>query len=251
MLRFFTLWGFLLALLVGGTEAHARGSAKAAREAYREGQEIGNRGDLAGAIGKFEEAVRLDPKMELAYLRLGLAYRMTDRWPESLAAYQGAIANARQYKYDAYDGLAQLYRSMGHLRMAAESHGRALEEARKRKRPFPEGHFELALTYIELRELDDAIRELREALKLRPDYLRASVRLANTLVANDELDEAQTMFEAMLKKNPKDRMALYGLGLIEKRRDNREQSREFFDRACKLGHRASCRETEVRFRTLH
>ncbi len=250
MSRVVTVLTVIAALMLLAPETEARGR-KAAAEAYREGQELGNQGDLDGAIAKFQEAVQLNPRYDLAYLRLGLAYQLADRWPESLAAYRAALEHTRRHKDEAYEGLGGLYRRMGHLRMSAEAFKSAIAEARKIRREYPEGHYELALTYIEMREFDDAISELREALRINPKYLRARVRLANTLVVNDELDEAQELFEEMIERNPNDRAALYGRGLIEKRRDNRDEAREIFKRACDLGHRASCREAETRYRALH
>ena len=46
----------------------------------------------------------------------------------------------------------------------------------------------------------DAGARLREALKIRPDYLAARVRLADALFGAGEIDESRTMFAALARE---------------------------------------------------
>ena len=251
--------GFALTLVLLQAPASARptkAEKEEARELYRRGVEAGNAGNLDGAIEAFQQATVKDPELALAYLKLGLAYHKADRWPEALAAYDSALGMAKKRKPEAYDYAGRLLRDMGLFEMALESHQNALESARKLRRDYPRAHYEMALDFTEMELRTDALRELRAALEADAEKIgesvhkKARVRLANLLVETDQLDEAETIYRAILEAEPENDTALFNLGILEKKRGNREAARELFQKACELGNRKACEAARTRYRRL-
>jgi tetratricopeptide (TPR) repeat protein len=60
----------------------------------------------------------------------------------------------------------------------------------------------------------EAAAQLREALKIQPDYLPARVRLADALLSAGELDESRTIFAALAREPAAEPLGLFGLGQI-------------------------------------
>jgi tetratricopeptide (TPR) repeat protein len=60
----------------------------------------------------------------------------------------------------------------------------------------------------------DAVAHLREALKIRPDYVAARVRLADALLSAGQLGESGTIFAALAREPQAEPLGLFGLGRI-------------------------------------
>ena len=60
----------------------------------------------------------------------------------------------------------------------------------------------------------DAAAHLRDALKIRPDYLPARVKLAEALLAAGQNEESRTLFTSLLREPPAEPAAWFGLGRI-------------------------------------
>jgi arylsulfatase A-like enzyme/Tfp pilus assembly protein PilF len=76
------------------------------------------------------------------------------------------------------------------------------------------GHFDLALTYFELRRLEDATRELQAALAIMPYYTRAEELLGTIRLQQGEYRQARLNFEHILTVDPDDFTAHYNLGVL-------------------------------------
>ena len=244
--------GLVLALALTAAPAQAGKAEKEAIELYKKGVQLGNERKLDEAIAAFQEAIKKAPKFDLAYLKLGLAYEMSDRWPEALACYDEAVKVAnKKRKPDAHFYLGRLYRKMGLFELAVESQKEALKAAKKIKREgFAKPHYEMALCFIEMKLLSDAVRELRAVLEVDAEDMRTRLRLANTLVVMEQYDEAETEYDAILAKETEHVDAIFGMGLVEKKRGNKKAAKEHFKRACALGNRKACEEARTRYRVL-
>lgn len=80
----------------------------------------------------------------------------------------------------------------------------------------------------------DAVGTLREALRLKPDYLPARLKLGESLFVAGELDESNETYSAIIKKWPEAAEAYYGLGRIAAARGDLTAARESFRKACDL-----------------
>jgi len=77
-----------------------------------------------------------------------------------------------------------------------------------------EWHYLDACVLDRLVRPQDAAAQLREALKIRPDYLPARVRLADALFSAGDLDESRTIFAALAAEPAAEPLGLFGLGRI-------------------------------------
>jgi len=83
----------------------------------------------------------------------------------------------------------------------------------------------------------EAITALKEAVRLKPDYLPAQLKLAESLSAVGESGESQRHYEAVLKIAPGSAFAHFGLGRIKASRRDLAAAVEHFRRACELSPR--------------
>jgi tetratricopeptide (TPR) repeat protein len=60
----------------------------------------------------------------------------------------------------------------------------------------------------------DAVAHLRDALKIRPEYVAARVRLADALLSAGQLGESRTLFAALAREPQAEPLGLFGLGRI-------------------------------------
>lgn len=68
------------------------------------------------------------------------------------------------------------------------------------------------ITQMQLKDNSGSVRSLREAVRLSPEYAPGRIYLAQGLVAADSIMAAQVEYKAVLDKDPKNAMALRGLG---------------------------------------
>jgi protein O-GlcNAc transferase len=80
----------------------------------------------------------------------------------------------------------------------------------------------------------DAVTQLRDALKIRPEYLAARVRLADALLSAGELNESRTMFAALAREPDAEPLGLFGLGRILAAEGKHEEAVQAIQRALKL-----------------
>jgi Flp pilus assembly protein TadD len=140
------------------------------------GRALVARGDAAGALSRFEEAVRLDPTMPDAQTNLGTALMNV-----------GDLARARQHYEEAVRllpdwpvALANLGRL--HLRMGEIAEGIARYEQAVAIDPgFATAHYNLANVLRETGRVDEAVRRYRDALAADPLYEDALFNLVATL----------------------------------------------------------------------
>lgn len=83
------------------------------------------------------------------------------------------------------------------------------------------------------RPQDAAIR-LREALKIRPDYLPARVRLGDALLSAGQLSESRAVFSELLHEPQAEPLALFGLGRILAAEGKHDEAVRMIERALKL-----------------
>lgn len=88
-----------------------------ARAALRDGAAWLNEGNFEKARGRFEEAVKLDPRLPEAYNGVGVTWRMRGDFPPALAWYKKALAIDPDFG-DAYYNMACVYALSGQPELA-------------------------------------------------------------------------------------------------------------------------------------
>src|SRR6185503_14364238 len=96
-------------------------------------------------------------------------------------------------------------------------HARAVSEFEEVVKRMPQSaitHFNLALSYYEMGQLDAAIPHLQAALALEPYYTRAEELLGTIWSQKKDYARARTSFEHLLKIAPGNYAAQLNLGVI-------------------------------------
>ncbi len=92
----------------------------------------------------------------------------------------------------------------------------------------------LGVLQIHQGKYDRAIVTLREALRLKPDYIPARLKLGESLLATGQLEESSKTFTAILKDAPDSPEAWYGQGRVEAARNKSTAAIDALNRACDL-----------------
>jgi tetratricopeptide (TPR) repeat protein len=80
----------------------------------------------------------------------------------------------------------------------------------------------------------DAVRTLRVALSLQPDYLPARLKLAESLFASGDAGASDALYSAIVREHPDAAEAYFGLGRISLSRGRTADARSEFRKACEL-----------------
>ncbi len=80
----------------------------------------------------------------------------------------------------------------------------------------------------------DAAAKLRQALKIRPEYIAARVRLADALLSAGQLSESQTIFAALARDPEAEPLGLFGLGRILAAEGKHQEAVQTIQRALTL-----------------
>jgi tetratricopeptide (TPR) repeat protein len=81
---------------------------------------------------------------------------------------------------------------------------------------------------------NDAVRTLRMALRLRPDYLPARLKLAESLLDSGDLTDSGALYSTIVHKYPEAAEAYFGLGRISVSRGQTADASRDFHQACEL-----------------
>lgn len=133
------------------------------------------------ALEAFQEAIKLDPDLAEAYFRLGLTYDALGQQQEAETAYRKAVETYKKYF------------------STAENQKDA------------EAHYNLAQTYAGLHLYTEAVREYRQATKLKEDDADIYYDLGTALSKLAQYDEAAAAFEKSLELDPENYRAEDGL----------------------------------------
>jgi tetratricopeptide (TPR) repeat protein len=186
-------------VVIGATAAATSGGvtsvAKAdpATTAYNEGAQLANAGDTKGAIGKMEEAVKLNADLTAAWIALASLYTRTEEWAKVIDAGTKALA------VDADDAdlnalVAQAYRKTGNAAKAAEYSKNAPKDAK--------AIFNEAAKYINAGNADKAEPLLKEAIEADPKFANAYYELGMIYAGQSKNAEAKKNLSKYLELEP-------------------------------------------------
>src|SRR5438132_8668554 len=233
LLMFAIALSIILAVGAGGHTA-ARDPGDKAAKLNEQGWKLWQERKLDDAADKFEEAVKLDPKFANAWNGLGWARFNNGDWDKAEEAFN-KVLEIQPTHPAALNGLGQLYYARNELDKAETYLKKAAPNA-------PAAWWGLAKLYLLQGKWDDAqkyaekvvaagdksAQPLVDAAKAKnlPDDLRKQIAPADkapTPVAGaaaegwkawnkGRYEQAKALFEQALKANPKDTVALNGMG---------------------------------------
>ena len=162
------------------------------------GTQLARQGDLAQAILRFQEALRLNPASAVAHMELGTIYGRNNDLLKAVDHLQSAVRVDGDRLPDAHLNLGVALRRMGRPDEAIRSLQRALEiDAR-----LAPAHVHLALIRASQGELNEAARHFRAAIQLEPADVQNRVNLAIALLKLQQPEEALRELEQTLEIQP-------------------------------------------------
>lgn len=157
------------------------------------------RGDQAGALRHYDEALRLDPENATALNNRGNLKLTMNDLTGAIADYDAIIGSSPESR-----SLALLNRGMAFMKKG--DHLRALGDF---NRIVDEGgvienqvYFHRALTYVYLGDYDAAERDFLVVLNKEPSHQDAMFNLASALMNMDRIGEAASWYTTLLSYNP-------------------------------------------------
>src|SRR6266704_358639 len=185
-------------------ESDAEQSKRAARSLVDKGKELSDpdHNQDEQAVQAFQEAIRLQPDLAEAHLRLGMAYAALDKKAEAEKSYKKAIElykkviQADAKDADAFFNLGQAHSFLHQDEEAARSYRQAT-----RLRPDDEEAFyQLGRAETKLAHYPEATAAFQKALDLDPDDSRAVEALDHAREGVNRIKEGKKHAEDMLKK---------------------------------------------------
>lgn len=175
-----------------------------ALKAFTQGSELRNEGKQAESVQFYKRAIGLDPNFGLAYARLAVTY--SNLFQTEMAALYS------QKAYDLRDRVSErerYYISEKYVSYVTGDHDEAIRILQAWEQSYPNDyvpHNNLAVNYSMGGQLEDALKEAREAVRLSPNSGSAMINYVGSFIQLNRFDEAQQTLEELLGKNP-DRLA--------------------------------------------
>ncbi|MBR9682254.1 MAG: tetratricopeptide repeat protein [Candidatus Aenigmarchaeota archaeon] len=146
------------------------------------------------AISYYKRAISIDPDYSDAMNNLGVVYLDINNWEEAINYFNSALSNPM------YSTPEKAYTSMGYAYYKKGDYSKAesvLKESLIRNPVFPLAMYTLGLVYIKLEKYDYAIKELKKAIGIVPDYYEAHLELGKTYILIGKKGKASKHFEVV------------------------------------------------------
>lgn len=173
-----------------------------------------DRGSLEAARDAFKRALDINPSYTEAALNLAVTYNDLGDYELAQQVYRGAIhrdARGRQEVDPFAKGkIANLHAEVADAYLEVDMPNEAILELRNAIRlcpQFADLRVKLAEIYREMDDLTSARHELEEAIHARPEYGPARIALGVLLLVSGKRDEAVTVWQEALRRDPHDKVA--------------------------------------------
>lgn len=94
--------------------------------------------------------------------------------------------------------------------------------------------YDLGYVLFEQGQYTQAVEALREALKLRPDYVPGQLKLAESMLSAGQLAGAGKLYQQIVRQHSNNARAYYGLGRVQASQGNNLAAVQSLSKACEL-----------------
>lgn len=198
------------------------------------GRELEARTLYGPAIAAYQRAIEEDPANAAeAHYRIGMLSNKLGNTEGAAREFRAAL-QADPYHTGARQALAAFHLTRGVAARRQRRLDDALRELQQAVRVDPgssTAHLELGHTYEEAGRLAEAVQEYDAAVRADPKNLAAQLRLAQGYNAQRHYALAVPVFQAILTENPDQAEAYAGLGVAYFHQGQHEEARKAFDMA--------------------
>ena len=187
--------------------------------------------NLAQATKELKQSIEFAPEAVQPHALLALVYAAQDKSDLAAAEYILALENATKFEpenIDIYKGLGAIYLQQKKLKQAEGIFKLILNLAPAD----PEAHFYLGSVYYDLADYPSVEKELKSAIKLKPDYHEALNFLGYFYLEQDKnIDQAGLMIEQALVFEPENGAYLDSLGWFYYKKGKFKEALSHLERA--------------------
>ena len=177
-------------------------SKREARALVDLGKELYKNDQDEQAVKAFEEAIRLQPDLAEAHLRLGMAYAALERKPEADDSYRKSIELYKKL-IQSNPKDAESFFNLGEAHSFLHQDEEAARNYRQATRLRPddeEAFYQLGMSETRLAHYPEATAAFKKALELDPDDYRATDAIETAKEGAQRIKEGKKHAEDMLKK---------------------------------------------------
>lgn len=185
-----------------GQQPTASDSGTAAVELNAKGNGLLKAGDVDGAIQCYRQALALTADDEDLHYNLGLAYARRGDLTNAEAAYRHALRLLPDFP-EAHNNLGKLLFRAGKLTEAEHEFNEALELMPE----YAQAHNNLGILQQRLNRSEEALQSFQKAIQYETNYLEAHFNLAGVYVQRRNLPRAIAELRETLRINPQFKVA--------------------------------------------
>jgi len=148
------------------------------------------------AITIINKAILLNDKLAQFHNVLGNAYKNLEQYEEAISAFNNAIT-ASPLDFYAWHNLGVTYRIMGKPEKSVSCYHKVMSAGAN----IPEFHFNLGCAYYDLADIKQAEKALKQAIKLRPNYVMAHEAINNLYWENSQKNDFLQSYNLYMKEN--------------------------------------------------
>jgi superkiller protein 3 len=227
------------------------------------GRALQDKGDLEGAVDKFQRALQADPANDVtrneyafaliqirqpdrgiqesrkvlerkpddtsALMNIGYAYLKTGDFDGAEKVYRQAIAIDPKLAAAHYDVALALK-----MKDQIEAAQKEFQEAIRLDPNLSQAHYSLGITYWQLGDFPATIKQMRAAIAAAPDYAEAHYMLGIVLKQSGDLDGALTELKEAIRLDPSTPGPFNTLGQILRIKGDKQGSEEAFATGARL-----------------
>jgi serine/threonine-protein kinase len=189
--------------------------------------------NLDKAIQEFGNAIKKDPRFELAYAGLGEASRLKYRINKDPKWLQSAIDNSKQ-AVALNSQLAPAYITLGRLHDGAGEKDLAIQEFNTALKLDPlnaDATLGLATAYEHAGRTQEAEGLFKKGIDLRPEYWDGYSRLALFYTAQGRYPEAEAQYRKAIRYAPDNAILLGNFGVLLYNMQKREEARVMYEKS--------------------
>lgn len=132
--------------------------------------------------------------------------------------------------YFGHKKLAEIYENQKNLSNAIDEYVRAIEINTKDYNSY----YKIAFFLKELNRNDESIKMLNDLIKIKPDYLEASMLLGDILYEEERFKEAVNVYQDALQYNPGNYDIYYSLGMVYTMLNDFQKAKEYYEKAAEI-----------------